>query len=75
MRDQKHLSHAECPLQKGLSEENGRDEGFFAKNYSCSLWEVSTSSLGSKFVAFGKKAGSRWEVSWLLSYRGIIFAA
>ena len=54
MRDQKHLSHAECPLQKGLSGENGRDEGFFAKNYSRSLWEVSTSSLGSKHVAFGK---------------------
>ena len=54
MRDQKHLSHAECPLQRGISEENGRDEGFFSKNYSCSLWEVSTSSLGSKFVAFGK---------------------
>ena len=57
MRDQKHPSHVECPLQKGLSEENGRDEGFFAKNYSRSLWEVSTSSLGSKHVAFGKQVG------------------
>ena len=54
MRDQKHLSHAECPLQRGISEENGRDEGFFAKNYSCRHSEVSTSSLGSKFVAFRK---------------------
>ena len=54
MRDQKHPSHAECPLQKGLSEENGRDEGFFAKNYSRSLWEVSTSSLGSKQAVVGK---------------------
>jgi len=54
VRDQKHPSHAECPLQRGISEENGRDEGFFAKNYSRRHWEVSTSLLGSKFVAFGK---------------------
>ena len=47
MRDQKHLSHAECPLQKGLSEENGRDEGFLHE-------ELFSQSLGSKFVAFGK---------------------
>ena len=54
MRDQKHPSHVECPLQKGLSEENGRDERFFAKNYSRSLWEVSSSSLGSKLAVVGK---------------------
>ena len=54
MRDQKHLSHAECPLQRGISEENGRDEGFFAKNCSCSRWEVSSLPLGSKHVVVGK---------------------
>ena len=47
MRDQKHLSHAECPLQKGVSEENGRDEGFFSE-------ELFLQTLGSKHVVVGK---------------------
>ena len=40
-RDSRHPSHPETPFYKGISEENGRDERFFARNF----WQSSSSNL------------------------------
>ena len=40
-RDSRHPSHPETPSYKGISEENGRDERFFARNF----WQSSSSNL------------------------------
>ena len=40
-RDSRHPSHPETPFYKGISEENGRDGRFFARNF----WQTSSSNL------------------------------